>query len=59
MEIQVVVASSAGPAVVVQMQMLAVERRETEAERQLRLAMRVSRMQHTYSMCQVLGIYPA
>lgn len=34
-------------------------KKESEAEVKLRLAMRVSRMEHTYSMCQRLGIYPA
>lgn len=57
MEIQAVVASSA-PVVVVQLQLLTVERKETEGERLLRIGLALSRMEHTYSMCQVLGIYP-
>lgn len=34
-------------------------RQPTEAERRLKLALRVAHMHHTYSMAQMLGIYPA
>ena len=36
-----------------------VKREESEAAKSLRLALKVSRLGHTYSMAQVLGIYPA
>lgn len=32
--------------------------RESEAARKLKLALRVSRLEHAYSMTQLLGIYP-
>lgn len=39
--------------------LIPVARIETEGERNLRLALKASRLHHTYSMAQVLGIYPA
>lgn len=36
-----------------------VKKAETDGEKQLKLALRVSKLEHTYSVAQRLGIYPA
>ena len=58
-KIKVITTIGSASAVESEIRMLAVKRSESEAEQKLKLALRVSRLEHTYSFAQKLGIYPA
>jgi hypothetical protein len=57
--IKVIVQTQSSVSAVAEVKMFQVARVESEGERNLKQALKVSRLHHTYSMAQVLGIYPA